>query len=202
MKVYAESNLVLELVLEQEQGGACEELIGLAESRAIELALPAYALLEPYQTIVRRNNERRTLIEAVRRERVQLQRRTSLASDVGRLQDAGDLLLRASQDAFARFSEVRGKLVRSAELLVVDGSVLKTAEADASRFGLEFPDAVMVATVYLDAAKHKTASIFLNRNTKDFLDPDVGKYLASVNCKVIGSFDNGLARVKSELGQA
>jgi len=40
--------------------------------------------------------------EAVRRERVQLQRRTSLASDVGRLQDAGDLLLRASQDAFAR----------------------------------------------------------------------------------------------------
>jgi hypothetical protein len=42
----------------------------------------------------------------------------SLASDVSRLQDAGDLLLRASQDAFARFSEIRAKLVRSAELLV------------------------------------------------------------------------------------
>jgi hypothetical protein len=48
-----------------------------------------------------------------------------------------------------------------------DGSVLKTAEADASRFGLEFPDAVMVAAVYLDAAKHNTPSMFLNRNTKD-----------------------------------
>lgn len=29
MRVYAESNLVLELVLEQEQGGACEELMDL-----------------------------------------------------------------------------------------------------------------------------------------------------------------------------
>jgi predicted nucleic acid-binding protein len=199
MRVYAESNFVLELVLEQEQGIACEQIVSLAESRTIELALPAYALIEPYQTIIRRENDRETLSKAIRLERAQLQRTASLAPDTARLQDAEDLLLRASQDAFARFSAVRARLLRGAEILAVDASILETAEVDASRFSLSFPDAVMVAAVYHDAAKRHTPSVFLNRNIKDFLDPDVKKYLASVSCTVIGSFDNGLARINSAL---
>jgi hypothetical protein len=199
VRVYAESNLVLELVLEQEQGLACEQIVGLAERKRIELALPAYALLEPYQTIVRRDNDRKALIEAIRRERVQLRRTASLAGDVGRLQDADDLLLRASQDAFTRLSEVRTRLLLCAEVLVVDAGTLKAAEADASRFGLAFPDAVMVSAVFRDAAMSNAPSVFLNRNTKDFLDPDVKQYLASVHCSVIGSFESGLACVTNAL---
>jgi len=193
------ANSSAQLVLEQEQGTACEQIVSLAESRTIELALPAYALIEPYQTIIRRENDRKTLIRALRLERAQLQRTASLAPDTARLQDADDLLLRASQDAFARFSEVRARLLRGTAILVVDASILETAEVDASRFGLPFPDAVMVAAVYHDAAKRHAPSVFLNRNTKEFLGPDVKNYLASVNCSVIGSFDNGLARINSAL---
>ncbi len=40
MRVYVESNFVLELVLEQEQHQACEEILALAASRTIELVLP------------------------------------------------------------------------------------------------------------------------------------------------------------------
>jgi hypothetical protein len=57
MRVYAESNFVLELVLEHEQHQACEELVSLAAVDSLELVLPAFALLEPYQTIVRRRIE-------------------------------------------------------------------------------------------------------------------------------------------------
>jgi predicted nucleic acid-binding protein len=195
MRVYAESNFVLELVLEQEQGAACEAILELAERESIELALPAYALLEPYQTIVGRKKDREDLSKALVSERKQLQRTVSLASEVGRLQDAGDLLLRSSQAAFDRFSVVRERLIRIAKLLAVDASTLTTAEQNAS-LGLKFPDAVMLAAVYLDAAKHNMPSIFLNRNWKDFLDPDVKSHLASVGCGVIGSFDDGLARLK------
>ena len=53
MRVYVESNFVLELVLEQEQHQACEEILTLAASRTIELALPAFALIEPYESMVR-----------------------------------------------------------------------------------------------------------------------------------------------------
>ena len=47
MRVYVESNFILELVLEQEQRHACEEILTLAAGRTIELALPAFALIDP-----------------------------------------------------------------------------------------------------------------------------------------------------------
>lgn len=50
MRVYVESNFVLEIALEQEQHRACEDLVRLAEDAAIELVLPSFALLEPYHT--------------------------------------------------------------------------------------------------------------------------------------------------------
>ena len=57
MRVYVESNFVLELVLEQEQHLACREIVRLAEAGIIELVVPAFGLLEPYMTLHRRHRE-------------------------------------------------------------------------------------------------------------------------------------------------
>jgi hypothetical protein len=45
---YVESNFVLELAFRQEDSASCEELLALAESRQIELLIPAYCLGEPF----------------------------------------------------------------------------------------------------------------------------------------------------------
>jgi len=37
--------------------------------------------------------------------------------------------------------------------------------------------------------------MFLNRNTKDFGDADIAVRLEHVDCRLIGRFDDGLARV-------
>ena len=61
MKIFVESNFVLELAFRQEQHPSCDGLLGLAESRSVELLVPAYALIEPYETLIRRGNERRRI---------------------------------------------------------------------------------------------------------------------------------------------
>jgi predicted nucleic acid-binding protein len=66
MRVYVESNFLLELVLEQEQHHACEELLTLAASRTIELALPAFALIEPYESMVRDERDGSLLAQSLR----------------------------------------------------------------------------------------------------------------------------------------
>ncbi len=43
MRVYVETNFVLELALQQEQHAACEAILQLAEARQIALVLPAYS---------------------------------------------------------------------------------------------------------------------------------------------------------------
>ncbi|MDB5874640.1 MAG: hypothetical protein JWQ07_4082 [Ramlibacter sp.] len=137
-------------------------------------------------------------------ERSQLGRTASLAADVSKLQDAHDLLVRASQDQFDRFKLIRGKLLADCEVLALDSESLVRSDELLSRLNisLEYPDAVIFTAVYLDALDRAAdQSLFLNRNSKDFIDdPDVKMALNSVGCTVIANFDDGLARVLSSLG--
>ena len=199
MRVYAESNFVLEIVLEQEQHQACEDLMQLAAARSIELVLPAFALLEPYQTIVRRKGEGKGLQDGLFKSMQQLKRTAWMAAEVPRLREAADILLRAEQEASKRFLEVRRDLLDVARIIAIDASVLRAASRLTTELGLELPDALMLASVLGDAKEQPSPSIFINRNTKDFYDPDVKALLTHVTCDLLGKFDDGLARIKSVL---
>ena len=61
MIVYVESNFVLELAFLQEEFEACNSILELSEAREIDLIVPAYSLLEPYEALVRRSRRRNEL---------------------------------------------------------------------------------------------------------------------------------------------
>ncbi len=195
MRVYVESNFVLELVLEQEQHEACEEILTLAASRDIELALPAFALIEPYESMVRDERDGSQLAQKLRESATQLARTASMAADVPRLHDAGDLLVRGAQEAWTRFHDLRTRLLDLAHLLVIDAATIREASQLTMAFGLGLPDAIMLASVLADAVTQPSPSVFVNRNRKDF-DNDVKARLAQVRCELLWSFDGGLGRVR------
>jgi hypothetical protein len=89
----------------------------MAASKSIELVLPAFALIEPYETIVRRERDGEQLRRKLGLRMTQLQRTASMVADVQRLQEASDLLLRAAQEAKKRFhgglARVRNALVKA-----------------------------------------------------------------------------------------
>lgn len=201
MRVYVESNFVLEIVLEQEQHQACEEILTLAESQAVELALPAFALVEPHESMVRDERDGRLLAESLRATATQLQRTASIAADVPRLHDAGDLLVRATQEAWTRFGNLRTRLLDVAHILALDAATIRDASQLIAEFGLGLPDAVMLASVLTDAGAQPSPSMFLNRNTKDF-DNDVKERLAQVDCQLLWSFNGGLQRIRHMIARA
>ena len=53
--VAAESNFVLHLALEQEEGAEARSILDLAASGQIRLVIPACALFEPYEPLFRRH---------------------------------------------------------------------------------------------------------------------------------------------------
>jgi predicted nucleic acid-binding protein len=202
VRVYAESNFVLEIIREQEQHSACEELMRLAASQSIDLVLPAYALLEPYETIVRDEREGKQLGEKLHASADQLKRTASIADDALLLRDAKNLLIRAAQQAWNRFLDVRTRLLDTARLVAIDGPILREAAKLTAEHKLALPDALMLASVLADAAGRPSPSVFLNRNTNDFNDPDIRARLKQVDCALIGSFNGGLERVKHLLAKA
>jgi predicted nucleic acid-binding protein len=195
VRVYVESNFVLEIVLEQEQHQACEAILTLAESRTIELTLPAFALVEPYESVVRDERDGKLLAQRLRASATQLQRTASIAADVPRLHDTGDLLIRAAQEAWTRFGDLRARLLDVAHLLALDAATIRETSQWIAEFGIGLPDAVMLASVVADARAQPSPSVFMNRNTKDF-DNDVKERLAQVDCQLLWSFEGGLKRVR------
>jgi predicted nucleic acid-binding protein len=198
VRVYVESNFVLEIVLEQEQHQACKEVLDLATNQTIELVLPAFALLEPYESMVRDERDGKVLAQSLRASANMLKRTASLAAEVQRLHDAGDLLVQAAQQAWTRFHNLRMTLVDVAQILVIDAATLREASNLTAAFGLDLPDAVMLASVLADAGAQRSPSVFINRNRKDF-DNDVKARLAHVHCDLIWSFNDGLERIKHVL---
>ena len=99
MKVYVETNWLLDLALEQERIQASSFVLELAKNSKIRLYLPEICLVEADQKIVRRKLQRETLIENLRNEgrelirshdaRYQLQA-AAINQDIFQLRDISD----------------------------------------------------------------------------------------------------------------
>ena len=203
MRVYVESNFVLELVLEQEQHLACREIVRLAEAGIIELVVPAFGLLEPYMTLHRRHREQEEATRTIQKHLRQLARTASVASiSVEASSDVEELFGRSSRNTRRRYEEVRACLSQIAVVLPLTDGSLRAAEKLRAQHELELPDATILATILHDLRRDGLEPCFLNRNTNDFSKPALVAMLADHGCKLLGSFDAGLAYMRSRLTPA
>lgn len=198
MRAYVESNFVLELVLEQEQHQSCEEIVRLADAGSIELVIPAFSLVEPFMTLHRR---RRELYELTRTVKTQLRQiaRTQSFSSAATSNDIDELFTTSSLKAYQRYDELRSRLSRVAAVLPLTDGSLRTAEKLSSQHDLELPDATIFAAILHDLRRGGVESCFLNRNTHDFNEPALVKLLERHACKMLGSFESGLAYMRSRI---
>jgi predicted nucleic acid-binding protein len=200
VRVYAETNFVLELVLEQGELSDSQELIDLARRGDIELVLPAVALFEAYSTIHRRAGERRELTERVDRELVQVGRSLTMASEAASVRG---LLVRASDLVRRSYDDVRDALLTHARWVPLDAGVLSEARAAESRHGLSVPDAIVLASMITDLrSRGRSSCLFVTKNSKDFGTPDVRADLDALGCDLVFKVAAALARVRASLGNA
>lgn len=68
MRVYAETNWLLDLVFQQERFAASSFVLSLAQSRKIDLCLPEFIVWEGNQKVERRIVERGTIIKQLQGE--------------------------------------------------------------------------------------------------------------------------------------
>lgn len=60
-------------------------------------------------------------------------------------------------------------------------------------YGMSGQDAIVLASVLGHLEDHHPAgSCFLNRNSKDFDDPDIRERLEALGCKFFSKFEDGL----------
>jgi hypothetical protein len=124
VNVYVESNFVLELALLQEQHASCEEILGLCESGSAHLIVPAYSLMEPYETLLRRQAYRRQLKGDLDTQFRQIARTALYRDRLPELASAMSLLVDSAGDDISRLDRVRSRLFACAEIAPLEGEAL------------------------------------------------------------------------------
>lgn len=192
MRVYLETNFLLEIAFAQEEAGACEALLDLAEAGEVELAIPVFCLVEAAETRRRRSAEVRSFSEQYKRPD-HLTRLPWLDGAVRNFRQ--DVLTHLSLSG-QRLAVLRSRIEAANSVLPLDGAIALQSDTLCDELTLHPPDGVVLATILSDASRRQSDSIFLNRNTSDFDTGPIRGRLAAVRCRLVNSFQGGLALIR------
>ncbi len=195
MVVYIETNFLLEVAFQHGQHASCQRLLALAEAGKIELVLPAFSLTEPYETLIRREQESRELAEKMTAGLRQLGRAVSTATIAAEALRIPELLNEVSGQNRARLREVQSRLVRVATVIAQDAVVVEAAFAAEQRFNLSPQDAVVFASILSHLEQAPAGEKLFLELDAHFRNPDVLAELQRLGCLLRSSFDDGLQRV-------
>ncbi len=199
--VYVETNFVLELALEQEEADSCGKILDLAVHARISLLVPAFSLAEPHGAISGRAKARSRLGNELRPQLRELGRSKPLQHVPGAFDALAKVLVESEQWEREGVRKTVMELLDSADIIPLTGSILADAASLQDRFGIASgQDSIVLASVLMDLKSRKPESgCFMNRNFRDFDDPDIRGELAALNCKFFGRFDDGLDYVTHQL---
>jgi hypothetical protein len=92
------------------------------------------------------------------------------------------------------------ELLRTADVIALDSAILSSAAETQEKYGMSGQDAIVLASVLAHLNLHNPPeSCFLNRNSKDFDNPDVREILEARGCKFFAKFEDGLQYVVSQI---
>jgi predicted nucleic acid-binding protein len=194
LNVYVESNFILELALVQEQHASCERILTLCEAGDIRVVVPAYSIVEPYETLLRRHLGRKGLKDSLNLELQQLFRTSGYAQRLSGFEALTALLVDSAKEEIQRLESIRARLLSCATVIALEASILSSASQHQERHSLSAQDAIVYASVlsHLGSAGDGVRSCFLTRD-EDFDDPNIIEGLRAHRCKVIWRFDHGLS---------
>ncbi len=200
MIVYVESNFVLELAFLQEECGDCDALLELAESRRIVLALPAFCVGEPYETLVRKSKRRTALNDELCEEIYQLSRSKPYKESSDELHKLTSLLAKSGEEQNRRLNEALDRILNAAEVIPIELDTLRTATALQKSKRFLPQDSIVYASVLRHLKEAPDGpKCFVTKDKKDFLTPDIKDELDTFGCRLLTKFSKGLGYVRSVL---
>jgi predicted nucleic acid-binding protein len=201
MNIYVETNFVLELALMQEQYKSCGNIISDCQEGKINLVIPAYCLVEPYETLIRRTKTRQKLKEDIKTQLEELARSEPYKEEVAALKnDLTNLLAGSSDEDNERLREVLSRILSLAEVIPLAPNILTSAFEFESSLNLSPQDSIVYASVinHLNTTE-ADKNCFLNRNSRDFDMPDIVEALNNYGCKMLFSFNKGYSYIQSQI---
>lgn len=201
MIAYVESNFVLELALRQEEHEACQQILRRAETGQVQLVVPAFSLVEPYETWHRRAREREDLRDRLESELRQLSRSERYAQVLEGSTRITGLLTRSLDEDKKRVDEVCRRLTSVATVVNLDDHAVDRSLDLQDTRDLSPQDAFVYASVvsHLQTMTPEEPKIFVTRDPDDFATPEIEDDLEKFGASLMPSFSDAARYLEARL---
>jgi predicted nucleic acid-binding protein len=189
MIVLVESNFVIELGFQQEESEDADRIVELAERHAIELVVPAYSLSEPYEMLIRRRNDRSVTLDKLRRQLQTSSRSRGFAGLREMSEKVTDAFAASATHERSGLDDVVRRLIACATVTPLSKDIIANSFAAQSQYEFGPQDSLVFASVDEHVrACGRGPKLFINKNHKDFLTPEIEDYFEHLECKLLPKF--------------
>jgi len=199
MNVLVETNFVLELIFQRDHFAICQQLMQMAEKNDIKLSLPAYSIVEPYESIIRRRKSRRKTYDALSRELADITRSMPFEEKANELAQLTGLLLQVGEVEQNEARTLISRLLKLATLIDLDTTILQDALSVQESLSLGPQDAVVFASIMSKVDADGAPSCFITKNSKDFSDPVIVDQFEQRSCKLFFDFERAFNYIEHML---
>lgn len=193
MRVYVETNFVLELALLRDEHQTCEAFLELARKKRIELVLPSFSIGEAFEAWSRRVKQRKDLWRRLDAELLELARSKPYQEVPGKFETLTGWLNQSGEEEKLRVEEALSGLLSVAEVAPLGLLTIRKAAELQVGLRLSIQDSIVYASI-LDHLEQRMegAHCFVTKNARDFLVPEIKANLASRNCRLFARFGDAL----------
>ena len=188
MNIYVETNFVLEIALLQEDCKNCELILSLCEENRARLIVPGYSLAEPYETLKRRQNERKEAGIKLDEELKKIARTTTYKEKLSGFNEIIELLAESAEEDNRNLDKTCLRLLQIADTIPLDAKVLKMADWYRRQYPFSPQDAIIYASVLSHLNNYRSSTNFFVSRDRDFTDPDIASELQQYNCTLLSNF--------------
>ena len=188
MTVYIETNFILEIALLQEQWEHCEQILALCDALDVKVAVPSYCLVEPFETLIRRQRNRTRMKEELDRELMQISRTETNRQSLSEFENITNILPRSAQDDSSRFDRVCETLLQTCDIIPLNSEILMLSGKYRQQRDLTHQDAIVYTTILSELGKRGSSRNFFISRDGDFTDQDTIDELQGYNCTLLTDF--------------
>lgn len=190
MRLYVETNFLLEIALEQGEHAECSDLLDVCgdPSSGVTLAVPASSFFEAQSAL---RNKRRHVLDFGRAYDTHVSGQLSRIHGIAGVRTSyADLLAQLTATlnaAESRFYAASDRIREIGEVLPTDGRTIAAAQDGSA--GLSYEDALVYAAIRSDASFGQTPTYFVTTDS-DFAN--VKQALATRQCTMLRSFQTAV----------
>lgn len=200
MNIYCETNFFLEIVFLQEQSKFCEKILFLARQNKIKLVIPAYSFAEAIYKLEAQRKKRENFRRELNLQISELAQTVSYKSQIANFRSLDTFLTQNIEEEKKRFEKSRKSLTKFAEIIPFESQTIQEAKPLATKYDLSLQDAIVFSSILKHLSSNKVIqSCFLNRNSKDFSQPNIAKRLKTLNCKLFADFEKAHNFIASQI---